>query len=406
MKCYGGDTAVYLKNRDLQERMRRGLTFIRQNNDLEIGRQGLPKFFDLDILEIFKPDSVCLPASSYPVTIYNLEKLNGENAQISWSRSLQRWLICSKNVALAATDLANAREQYSGKERFTYALHIAGHRFEGTLPNVKELDALKEFLSGNTLVGEVVDLSNAQHVVDNPERIGLIYFAIVSKEPSGKKTPLCVLPNEAIPTFTRHGLKHVNVGERCVLTAREDVPKLQRFVDEICIDKSPHPYICSSEGSVMYATGDRTGRVLFLAKVKTTKYRVLSRLRELMKRASNCNCDPGSAEGSKMRKGFKQDIQKWGLEEGVYLGLFDVANRTRSEGNWDQKRLSNWYIEFLRECINKCESLPNVEAPVIQSGDFNHESELESSADEDDNFAKNESNVTKPTRKNRMYHRK
>jgi hypothetical protein len=265
---------------------------------------------------------------------------------------------------------------------------------------------LKEFLSGNTLVGEVVDLSNAQHVVDNPERIGLIFFAIVSKEPSGKKTPLCVLPNEAIPTFTRHGLKHVNVGERCVLTAREDVPKLQRFVDEICIDKSPHPYICSSEGSVMYATEDRTGRVLFLAKVKTTKYRVLRRLRELMKRASNCNCDPGSAEESKMRKGFKQDIQKWGLEEGVYLRLFDVANRTRSEGNWDQKRLSNWYIEFLRECINKCESLPNVEAPVIQSGDFNHESELESSADEDDNFAKNESNVTKPTRKNRMYHRK
>ena len=38
MKCYGGDTAVYLKNRDLQERMRRGLTFIRQNTDLEIGR--------------------------------------------------------------------------------------------------------------------------------------------------------------------------------------------------------------------------------------------------------------------------------------------------------------------------------------------------------------------------------
>jgi len=388
MKCYGGDTAVYLKNHDLQVRMRRGLTFIRRGKNLQIGRQGLPKFFDLDLDKIEREDSLLIPDSAFPVTIYNLEKLNGENAQVSWSSDLQRWIICSKNVAIAVRDLSHAREAFGGNQRFLYALHIAKHWFEGTLPNVKRLEELKDLLNQNTLIGEVVDLSNAQHIVDNPDRHGLIFFAIVSKEPSGENTPLCVLPNEAIPIFSQLGLKHVEVGESCTLNSRKDVDQLKEFVNKITIDAAEHPYVCLSEGSVVYATENITGRVLFLAKVKTTKYRVLRRLRELMKRAANSGCEPGTPEEWKMRNGYKQDIRKWGLDETTYLRLFDVANRTRVEGKWDEKRIGNWYIEFLRECTKRCVGVAAIPAPTMREDMFTHESELESSANEDDDFAK------------------
>ena len=388
MKCYGGDTAVYLKNHDLQVRMRRGLTFVRKAKEFQIARQGLPKFFDLDIPAIERPESSLVPESSFPITIYNLEKLNGENAQISWSALLQRWIICSKNVAIAVHDLDHAREEFGSNQRFAYALHIARHWFEKTVPGIKEMEKLKDLLSHHTLVGEVVDLSNAQHIVDNPVKHGLIFFAIVPKKPSGDNTPLCVLPNEAIPVFSRHGLQHVEVGESCTLDSRSDIGKLKTFVDQITIDKCDHPYVCLSEGSVVYATENGTGRVLFLAKVKTTKYRVLRRLRELMKRAASSDCLPGTKEESNMRNGYKQDVRKWGLDETVYLRLFDVANRTRVEGKWTESRIGNWYIEFLRECTSRCDTAAAIPAPSIPVEMFQHESELESSASEDDNFAK------------------
>ena len=392
IKSYGGDTGVYMKNRDLQIRMRRGLTFIRRGSDLEITRQGLPKFFDLDLEDIVKRGSSSIPDTAFPVTIYHLEKLNGENAQISWCDSIQRWIVCSKNVAIAAKDLETARHTYGTSERFRYALHIARHWFEGTLPHVKDVESLKELLSQNTLVGEVVDLTNAQHIVDNPKKHGLIFFAIVSKKPSGENTPLCVLPDQAIPIFQRHQLNHVEIGDTCTLTSRENITDLKRFVDKISTDASSDPYVCLSEGSVVYASESSTGRILFLAKLKTSKYRVLRRLRELMKRAATKDCLPGGIEEMKMRNGYKQDVRKWGLDETTYTRLFDVANRTRVAGKWDQRRIGDWYIDFLRECIKQIPvAHVTIPAPVLDTQIVNHESELESSADEDDSFAKQQS---------------
>ena len=88
-----------------------------------------------------------------------------------------------------------------------------------------------------------------------------------------------------------------------------------------------------------------------------------------------------------MRNGYKQDVRKWGLDEALYLRLF-VANRTRVEGKWTGSRIGNWYIEFLRECTSRCGSAAEIPAPSIPVEMFKHESELESSASEDDNFAK------------------
>jgi hypothetical protein len=131
MRAGGADTAVYLKQPELQLRMRRGLTFIEKPNSkkIEIVRQGLPKFFDLEIKD---QESKFLP-HQFPITFHNLEKLNGENAQISYSKSIGKWIICSKNVALAAETLEEAESIYSTEMRFNFPLYIARHWFNGCL---------------------------------------------------------------------------------------------------------------------------------------------------------------------------------------------------------------------------------------------------------------------------------
>jgi hypothetical protein len=359
MKAGGADTAVYLKQPELQVRMRRGLTFLEMSDSIEIVRQGLPKFFDLELKELrFLPHQ-------YPITFHNLEKLNGENAQISYSNTINKWIICSKNVSIAAENLEEAETFYSSETRFNFPLYIARHWFNGCLKNAINIEELRETLCSSTLIGEVCDISENQHIVDNPTKMGLIFFAIVTKTPSGPRTELCTLPDKAMPVFKRFNLPHVDVGKSCVLESPEDFSKLETFIQDLTVDASPDPYVCLSEGSVVYAT-ERSGKVLFLAKVKTTKYRILRRVRELMKNAVSHN------EASKVRSRFRQDLKKWGFTDPLavsdYMQLIEACNYVRVSQKWSLDKISRWFINFLHEAIKalKAGSIPIV-APTISS---------------------------------------
>ncbi|EEQ98494.1 hypothetical protein Pmar_PMAR024011, partial [Perkinsus marinus ATCC 50983] len=96
-------------------------------------RQGLPKFFDIDVdddLTGTTGDCAALLmvqgrfpeqqsekpswlrkrlAERWPTTLYLLDKANGENAQVSWSVDLSAWVICSKNVSLVAREAADLK---------------------------------------------------------------------------------------------------------------------------------------------------------------------------------------------------------------------------------------------------------------------------------------------------------
>ncbi len=57
------------------------------------------------------------------VRVFKTLKANGENAQVSYSQEIKSWIICSKNVSLAARkpeDLVNYQDS-----RFNYAKLIA-----------------------------------------------------------------------------------------------------------------------------------------------------------------------------------------------------------------------------------------------------------------------------------------
>ena len=233
MKAGGADTPVNLKNPELQVRMRRGLTLVSLGRkEREIFRQGLPKFFDIDEREIEKN----LVGVGFPVTIHDLEKLNGENAQVSYSEKISKWIIYSKNVAIAASRLGEAEAHFSGNLRFSFALYIARNWFNGVIPNTKNLDDLKLFLERNTLVGEVCHVTQNQPIVENLSKQGLILFVITTKEPSGPGVDLCTMPENAIPIFQKYGLAHFDVGESCLVESQADYGKRSSFINQMTED--------------------------------------------------------------------------------------------------------------------------------------------------------------------------
>jgi hypothetical protein len=307
----------------------------------------------------------------FPVTFFNLEKLNGENAQISYSKRIGKWIVCSKNVALAANSLQEAEATYASEQRFKFCLYIARHWFNGCLSTAKNIDEMKDLMNSTTFVGEVCDVSENQHIVDNPVKQGLIFFAIVPKTPSGPGTALCQLPDQAIPIFEKFNLLHVDMQSSCVVSTREEFPKLEKFVDELTVDASPDPYVCLSEGAVVYAT-DRMGKVLFLSKVKTTKYRILRRVRELLKNAASPR--GASDDANKLRTRFRQDLKKWGFtdptEVSAYMLLIEACNSVRQSQKWPLDKISWRFIDFLHAAVAEIKagkvSLP---APTVDLDD-------------------------------------
>jgi hypothetical protein len=171
------------------------------------------------------------------------------------------------------------------------------------------------------------------------------------------------LPDQAIPIFKKFNLKHVDLGASEVISSAKDCPKLEFFIDRITADASPDPYACLSEGSVVYAT-DCVGKVLFLAKVKTTKYRILRRLRELSKNAASAKSKDN------MRTRFRQDLKKWGFidpkDVTAYMELLEACEHVRITQKWSMDNISKWYINFLHEAIKELEAgNVNPSAPVV-----------------------------------------
>ena len=140
-----------------------------------------------------------------------------------------------------------------------------------------------------------------------------------------------------------------------------DFGKLEQFIQDLTVDASPDPYVCLSEGSVVYAT-DRMGKVLLLAKVKTTKYRILRRVRELMKNAASRD------DIAKVRSRFRQDLKKWGYSDPneivAYMELLEACNLVRVNQKWNIDKISRWFINFLHEAVQELKA-GRVSAPIV-----------------------------------------
>ncbi|KAF4655173.1 hypothetical protein FOL47_009551, partial [Perkinsus chesapeaki] len=252
-------------------------------------RQGLPKFFDIDVDEDFTGSGVQSwlgkrLVEQWPNRLYLLDKANGENAQVSWAVEVSAWVICSKNVSLMAkeeSDIAKFDE-----DRFEYARFVAHVWFEELQKLQKKgtVDTVKDALSSRTLVGELCGRSGVQHLVE---------YALVDNVCGCESA--CVDPAEALSMIKEWGLTTIEEVRPAKLVefSPGDWDGLSNEISAISqyemqdVRTLEQLIRCGREGVVAYFehwvpdTGEAT--VVALGKAKTAQYKLLRKMRETAK---------------------------------------------------------------------------------------------------------------------------
>ena len=182
--------------------LRRGLTYLEEIIDFNhtepvVARKGLRKFRDLmpEYLDIkhlhtnsrfhsnekerlFKH----LENSNYSgYRIYNSEKVNGENAQVSVVCG-KYWLIGTKNKCLLTKqeeDLTTMRNKHEYKQNILVAKAWFALLATKTEEEVK---AIQLELTDKTLVGEYCNMDNMQHLVNYGNQPQLFFYALIEKD--------------------------------------------------------------------------------------------------------------------------------------------------------------------------------------------------------------------------------
>lgn len=141
------------------------------------------------------------------IVLYESQKANGENVQISYFAPKQAWIISSKNIAI----IARTREDIETftESRYQYSKLMAQSWFDILEKSGdKKTEAMKEFFSKYTLVGEYTGNPEYQHLVKY-ESLKMIFFAIVENGGSIDAIP----PKEGFNKIKEFGLDCVEYKE-------------------------------------------------------------------------------------------------------------------------------------------------------------------------------------------------
>ena len=264
-------------------------------------RKGMRKFLDLDIefitssenkfnridhitdenkllcrKIIFTPVFDALKAKK-SIKIYKMVKANGENAQISYCDELKTWVICSKNVALLASNLEDLQKYKPDKYlRYQHAHAIGLCWFEILEKiDVETVEELKQYLKTHTFIGEYIGNQYYQHLVRYTHHT-IQFYSIVEKESAN----ICIPVDEAMMMFAKFKLKMVSIEEIGVYSSWETLCNALEALYKRIAESS---IIDEEEGSVIYLASNEDNskeEILTLCKLKTLEYRVYRKLRE------------------------------------------------------------------------------------------------------------------------------
>ena len=267
-------------------------------------RKGLPKFFDLNLIELgFKQDIKAKTAvlgffqnlpkkeqiKSFPIKMFLCEKSNGENFQASYDKELDKFVICSKNVSFLVgcekdvhsfenVKQWNQNEQntkgsndFYFKQRFSFAKLMAITFFKKVSKLTPEkMKQLKEFLAEYTMVGEYCGNPEFQHLVKYYE-IDLEIFAFVNKHTE----QMCISPTESVQIAEKFGFTHVEI----TTFISNDLEQLKTQLTNVQTDVFFNKSKSDSEGAVLYIESAEK-EITHLVKLKTMDYRMKRKLRE------------------------------------------------------------------------------------------------------------------------------
>ena len=229
----------------------------------------------------------------YLIEIIKLMKANGENAQISYSKKFNFWVIASKNVCLTANnrkdlDYYNPRNKDGNPTRYSFA-YVIGQCWFDILDNFKkeEIENLKNYLDNKTFVGEYVGNQYHQHLIRYMKHT-ILFFGIVENESIDSSIPVI----EAFKIFKKFKLDVVPYEYICTCESFDELcEKLKglyvRIAESSIIDEEEGSVIYLSRTRARYQNSDikfrDTDKVLSLCKLKTWEYRVYRKLREKIK---------------------------------------------------------------------------------------------------------------------------
>ena len=255
------------------------------NFDLDEEKKSTLKYIFYPVLQELEND--------FYIEIIKLMKANGENAQISYVKRYNFWVIASKNVCLLAEnrdDLEyyppNAKN--GNPTRYSFAYKIGQCWFD-ILKNFskEEINKIKEYLNGKTFVGEYVGNQYHQHLIRYMKHT-ILFFGIVVNDSCDSSIPVI----EAFEKFKEFKLDVVPYE---YIGVAESFDELCEILKKLYVRIAESSIIDEEEGSVIYLSrtyashfdSDKKFReedkILSLCKLKTWEYRVYRKLREKIK---------------------------------------------------------------------------------------------------------------------------
>eukprot|EP00347_Sterkiella_histriomuscorum_P020181 403338791 len=319
----------------LYKNLRRGNTLVLYNKTgvagqkLVIGRKGLNKFFDLD-LDFLEPSNrykdSSLSACQYAIKNYQLAaplkamieghsieiiktlKANGENAQVSYLKDLDAWIVASKNTGLLIRTRDDIEKYPQSMYSFAMEMSLVWIDFIDQLKlqpdGVKYLKELKDIMNGRTLVGEYVGAQEHQHMVKY-DQVTLMFYAIVDNN----SPDICWPPDKALEVFQKFGLHAVRMQSLGQFNNYDKfIDKLYQTFQDVASSKINE----DEEGSVLYFVKrdkdgiDQNDKVLSLCKLKTLEYRAFRKMREKLRNYVKRDLNNKVAEESLIKKFAKE----------------------------------------------------------------------------------------------------
>lgn len=266
IKDRNNEEDIYKADPELINKLHRGTSFLVHNDQVYWARKGQKKFFEV------KENSIIPFQLTADKTCWKLLKVNGENAQISYSPEIDSWILASKNVSLAART-----EQdfllYNGL-RFNFAKMI-GSAWFSMIKNFTEAELvnLKRGLTGFTMVGEYVGNPDCQHIIKY-NNISIEFFSLVENQGFS----YCCSSDFSKEFFQKFKLNSVECEKVELFQENKKFQETVTSVQDLSIE-------AGQEGSVFYFSENK--ETIWMCKVKTLEYKVMRKLREYMKRFDN-----------------------------------------------------------------------------------------------------------------------
>ena len=346
---------------------------------------------------IFYPVFQALENDFY-IEIIKLMKANGENAQISYIKNLNYWVIASKNVCLLAenrSDLKYYQPYMINKvtkekipTRYSFA-HIIGQCWFDILENFSdaEIKKIKEYLDGKTFVGEYVGNQYHQHLIRYMKHT-ILFFGIVVNDSCDSSIPIL----EAFDKFKEFKLdvvpyEYIGIAESfdelCVKLKKLYVKIAESSIideEEGSVVYLSRTYASSFDSKKEYRTDDK---ILSLFKLKTWEYRVYRKLREKIK---NNLLDQNFYSDSRRKiSQFFEELRT--MLQGFNLPMpfqfyykvaetaFDFANfykdKFKNENNKDgELDLHGSYIDFIETIHSIVDDTVNLKSRIISQNNI------------------------------------